>query len=276
MRSLQQRAFTLIELLVVIAIIAILAALLLPALANAKEKSKRTHCMNNLRQNGVAITMYSQDFNDAIPRSRWTDAEMATSDKCYDAYAGTLTATDAYGFGQLYEAKTVPTGRIFYCLSGNVVKGDAAGPYTEIRSFENYLNANGNWPGFPDGNGRVRTGYMYVPQSGSRQLPAVITPDGKPAVRAPAFAKKYSEFVAHYAVVTDLLYRQDMLTHKSGTRKGFGVNVMFGDMHVRFQRDAAFFDKQYVWNGTMNGQTGGGGIEEKGANFRWLIMSFKP
>ena len=57
------RAFTLIELLVVIAIIAILAAMLLPALAKAKQKAKQTACISNMRQIGISLVMYADNFN---------------------------------------------------------------------------------------------------------------------------------------------------------------------------------------------------------------------
>jgi prepilin-type N-terminal cleavage/methylation domain-containing protein/prepilin-type processing-associated H-X9-DG protein len=62
------QGFTLIELLVVIAIISVLAAMLLPALSRSKEASKRANCISNLRQMGLGMLLYADDYNGLIPR----------------------------------------------------------------------------------------------------------------------------------------------------------------------------------------------------------------
>ena len=99
-----KRGFTLIELLVVIAIIAVLAAILFPVFARAREKARQTTCSSNQRQIMVAVSMYAQDHNDTlmpnISTEAWSSRLTITPDICYcptkgNAGSGNLTN---YGF----------------------------------------------------------------------------------------------------------------------------------------------------------------------------------
>src|SRR5262245_54771867 len=70
-RQVKQRAFTLIELLVVIAIIALLAAILFPVFSRARDNARRASCQSNLKQIGIGMMQYAQDYDDRLPLPRY-------------------------------------------------------------------------------------------------------------------------------------------------------------------------------------------------------------
>lgn len=71
MKTQEKKAFTLIELLVVIAIISILAAILFPVFARARENARRTSCLSNLKQIGLGFMQYTQDYDEKFPLALW-------------------------------------------------------------------------------------------------------------------------------------------------------------------------------------------------------------
>src|SRR5436305_1149642 len=73
-------AFTLIELLVVIAIIAILAAILFPVFAQAREAARKTSCLSNTKQMGLGVMQYVQDYDEMYPCNSWDTPPLGTAD----------------------------------------------------------------------------------------------------------------------------------------------------------------------------------------------------
>ena len=90
------KAFTLIELLVVIAIIAILAAILFPVFARARENARRSSCQSNLKQIGLGMAQYTQDYDERLPNAWITDNNNATYARWNDVVQPYVKSTQIF------------------------------------------------------------------------------------------------------------------------------------------------------------------------------------
>jgi len=276
-----RRAFTLIELLVVIAIIAILAAMLLPALASAKEKALRIKCTNSLRQVGIGMNIYASDNQDYVPQRSWPQNQnpWQTYEACRVTPGTGNITRGLYNLGLLFSTKAIPNAEVFYCPS--LGKAGAKGTYS-------YYTYAGFWPSTPltDPGGEpednVRTGYNYYPQPSQMEkvqgydVPALKYQSVDFAVgslKSPV-PLKVSQMNPNKSVSVDSLNSLESLGHRNGRNPG-GVNVLFGDAHVNFNSVRAnsgmgqpFFNVLWV--------NPPGNDSPPSVNFRRIMSYFQP
>jgi prepilin-type N-terminal cleavage/methylation domain-containing protein len=116
-------AFTLIELLVVIAIIAILAALLLPALASAKQRGQRAVCLSNLRQAGLAVQIYLTDHDDRFPDQRGLKSSLPGGWRPWTVWP---PSDPRAGWAMLFFTNECPNLKVWSCpTAANSATGNA-------------------------------------------------------------------------------------------------------------------------------------------------------
>jgi prepilin-type N-terminal cleavage/methylation domain-containing protein len=204
------RGFTLIELLVVIAIIAILASMLLPALAKAKEKAKRTQCLNNLHQQAIGFTLYASDNNDKIPPAAQWPYKLSSGSTTPTTEAEAIAALR--GLGQLYP-QYVREPRVFYCPSNK---------FDETDSYEGKYGWKDNFPLYKGAAGTgINCTYVYMPSTSRADISNSTKPVSLSQMKMRALSSDTFQF------------GEGDMCHRSG------YVVSYGDGHAAWYRDAS-------------------------------------
>jgi prepilin-type N-terminal cleavage/methylation domain-containing protein/prepilin-type processing-associated H-X9-DG protein len=245
------RAFTLIELLVVIAIILILAAILFPVFARARENARRTSCMSNLKQMGLAAMQYIQDYDESYPK-------------------GSITGSNPYPDGAgwvgglwLWQQVLYPyhkSRQVFRCPSSGMDQTHASGAPTP--TYGNY-GANrlvivdaGTAPVKAAAIVAAANTYMFMDAGGY-----VIQPIGSASVTVPNGAYWYlpgtgSLGVTKGATAWAPAYADFLEKDFQGGRHLGGINVAFADGHVKWLKTEVVYRQAQACTGCNIGGTG--------------------
>jgi prepilin-type N-terminal cleavage/methylation domain-containing protein/prepilin-type processing-associated H-X9-DG protein len=260
----RRAGFTLIELLVVIAIIAILAAMLLPALSRAKDKAQRASCVNNLRQLSIGVMMYADGNSDRVPATMCNPEQNGASQAWWTYELFLPTGADGpvppntagTNLGSLYSERIITAGKTYY--DGGLRHMDTIPIKFELKWYEPWPSYNG---------GRVRGNYIWYPQSRTRSPLSPADADWS------TVAVNTTDLSANKAMITDLIYTWRTIPHRNGNSPA-GLNVAWGDGHVSYSTTKAAFDQARYWDydDHLSNQNPGNNI----AKFRNILALLKP
>ena len=237
----KRRGFTLIELLVVISIIALLLAILMPALGSVKERAKRIVCASNLKQIGVGLMTYAVDQDDKLPPSAFTGANWPYM--AYMAYKIDPFATSdidkivgaPYNLGYLFQENILSTPKSFYCPSAPKERDEEGFGWR----YE-YYAGDLSWPFTSDPTSNhshwVRVSYGYSPQSKVKETLS----NGQVVCE---ITNRSSKLNSGAVMVVDVIGTLESLSHNGGRKKASGLNGLFGDGHVAFCNNKDAFEE---------------------------------
>ena len=215
----QKRSFTLIELHVVIAIIAILAAMLLPALNSAREKAKQASCANNLKQIGIASALYSDNWNEWIFPCRQASAFEST-----------------YWFTVLND-ETIKNEKLFNCPSHTGFAYD----YNHVSYGFNFGGKDGSSNGTEGADGMG----LYW---GHASEPAIRLPQVKKPSTTIFCADSNDNGNRGEIIYPVAATNFTSSTRLIGTRHNYGANVLWVDAHVSWDKFSTLNNNLNFWS----------------------------